>query len=430
VEQTIANYTLLRLLGRGGMGSVYEARQTALERRVAIKVLHKEFCEDTEVLKRFINEARVVNIIGHPGLVGVSEFGQTSEGAPFIVMEYVEGVTLREWIQRQAGRIPIEKVVRLSRQLASTLAAAHAKQIVHRDLKPVNIMLSADETSGELERVKILDFGIAKLGTENTSQTKSGVLMGTPAYMSPEQCRSARSAVDRSDVYALGVIMYEMVAGETPFKGGPALLMAGHLTMDPPPLSGRVPSAPPELAALIHRMLAKNPSDRPTAEEVTRSLAPNTGSLAVVTPPSDSPFLAPPSLSPNPGAETQLSKATEPAQARFAAVPIQQQRTLIFGAALAVLLLGIVGVTTVVLISGGSHRAQPANPVSDLSSPYDAGEIPDAMTDAAVSDSGIRSELPSSTPNPKKRAKTERGNSMSKGKGATAKKRGSRHSTK
>lgn len=137
VEQTIANYTLLRLLGRGGMGSVYEARQTALERRVAIKVLHKEFCEDTEVLKRFINEARVVNIIGHPGLVGVSEFGQTSEGAPFIVMEYVEGVTLREWIQRQAGRIPIEKVVRLSRQLASTLAAAHAKQIVHRDLKPV-----------------------------------------------------------------------------------------------------------------------------------------------------------------------------------------------------------------------------------------------------------------------------------------------------
>lgn len=104
---------------------------------MAIKVLHKEFCEDTEVLKRFINEARVVNIIGHPGLVGVSEFGQTSEGAPFIVMEYVEGVTLREWIQRQAGRIPIEKVVRLSRQLASTLAAAHAKQIVHRDLKPV-----------------------------------------------------------------------------------------------------------------------------------------------------------------------------------------------------------------------------------------------------------------------------------------------------
>ena len=179
VEQTIANYTLVRLLGRGGMGSVYEARQTAIERRVAIKVLHKEFCEDTEVLKRFINEARVVNIIGHPGLVGVSEFGQTNEGAPFIVMEYVEGITLREWLQRQAGRIPVEKVVRLSRQLASTLAAAHAKQIVHRDLKPVNIMLCADEASGELERVKILDFGIAKLGTENTSQTKSGVLMGT-----------------------------------------------------------------------------------------------------------------------------------------------------------------------------------------------------------------------------------------------------------
>ncbi len=209
--------------------------------------------------------------------------------------------------------------------------------------------------------------------------------------------------------------------------------MAGHLTMDPPPLSGRVPSAPTELAALIHRMLAKNPSDRPTAEEVTRSLAPNTGSLSVVTPPSDSPLLAPPLLGPSPGAETQLSQATKPAQTRFAALPIQQQRMLIFGAALAVLLLGIVGVTTVFLISGKSHSTQPASPFTDLASPYDAGGDPDARTDAAVSERGAPTELPSSIPHPKKGAKEEREDSMSKSKkrkGIAAKKRGPRHSTK
>jgi serine/threonine protein kinase len=133
-------------------------------------------------------------------------------------------------------------------------------------------MLCTEEGSGALERVKILDFGIAKLGTENVSQTKSGVLMGTPAYMSPEQCRSARSAVDRSDVYALGIMMYEMLVGETPFRGGPALLMAGHMTMDPPSLAARAPSTPPELSALIHRMLAKSPSERPSAEEVARGV--------------------------------------------------------------------------------------------------------------------------------------------------------------
>ena len=258
-------------------------------------------------------------------------------------------------------------------------------------------------------------------------------VIGTPAYMSPEQCRSARSAVDRSDVYALGVIMYEMIAGETPFRGGPALLMAGHLTMDPPPLSGRVPSTPPELAALIHRMLAKNPSDRPTAEEVTRSLAPNTGSLSVVTPPSDSPLLAPPSLSSSPGGETQLSQTARPAQTRFAALPIQQQRMLIFGAALAVLLIGIVGVTTVFLISGKSPSAHSTSSLPDLASPYHAGGDTGAMTDASVSDSGAHSGLPSVTPNPQKGAKAKRANSPSKGKkgkGAAARKRGSRHSTK
>ncbi|MFO0622731.1 MAG: serine/threonine-protein kinase [Polyangia bacterium] len=137
LDQTFGSYQIVRLLGKGGMGSVYEARHTTLERRAAIKVLHKEFCEDPEVLKRFMNEARAVNIIAHAALVSVSEFGQTKEGAPYIVMEYIDGITLREYIRRAGGHLSVDQVVRLSRQIASALAAAHAKKIVHRDLKPV-----------------------------------------------------------------------------------------------------------------------------------------------------------------------------------------------------------------------------------------------------------------------------------------------------
>ena len=349
MEQTISNYSLLRLLGRGGMGSVYEARHTTIERRAAIKILHKEFCEDPDVVKRFMNEARAVNIIGHPGLVSVSEFGQTADGAPYIVMEYIEGITLREHLQRAGGRLPAEQVVRLSRQMASTLAAAHGKQIVHRDLKPVNIMLvqgDPDGDSGEPDRVKILDFGIAKLATETASQTKSGILMGTPTYMSPEQCRSGRSAVDRSDVYALGVIMYEMLTGEPPFRGGPAVLMAAHLMQEPAPLAKLAPGTPPELCALIHRMLAKNPSDRPPATEVARCLAPLSGQL---TPPPS--LLAPAALAgaaapagpPGDEQATVLKQAAAPTAAPRPAAPVPLNRKLLGLAALLVLLLGLAG---------------------------------------------------------------------------------------
>jgi serine/threonine protein kinase len=387
VEQTIGNYTLLRLLGRGGMGSVYEARHSAIERRVAIKILHKEFCEDPEVLKRFVNEARAVNIIGHPGLVGVSEFGQTPEGAPFIVMEYIEGITLREWLTRNGGKLSVEQTMLIARQMASTLAAAHAKQIVHRDLKPVNIMLCTEEGSGTLERVKILDFGIAKLGTENVSQTKSGVLMGTPAYMSPEQCRSARSAVDRSDVYALGIMMYEMLVGETPFRGGPALLMAGHMTMDPPSLAARAPSTPPELSALIHRMLAKNPSERPSAEEVARNLSSASGSISVVAAPGSAPLRVDAGTEPL----TVLSQSSQASASLLAAVPISQRRMLVLAAAVAaVLLIGIVGVTVVLLI-GGKDQRTPARGMTDLRIPIDADAEQSALADAAVTDSSVQS---------------------------------------
>lgn len=248
-------------------------------------------------------------------------------------------------------------------------------------------MLCTEEGSGALERVKILDFGIAKLGTENVSQTKSGVLMGTPAYMSPEQCRSARSAVDRSDVYALGIMMYEMLVGETPFRGGPALLMAGHMTMDPPSLAARAPSTPPELSALIHRMLAKNPSERPSAEEVARNLSSASGSISVVAAPGSAPLRVDAGTEPL----TVLSQSSQARASLLAAVPISQRRMLVLAAAVAaVLLVGIVGVTVVLLI-GGKDQRTPARGMTDLRMPIDADAEQSALADAAVTDSSVQS---------------------------------------
>ena len=204
IEQCVDNYVLLRFLGRGSMGAVYEARHRQIERRVAIKVLRRELADDPEILQRFTNEARIVNIIGHAGLVSISEQGQTRDGGRYIVMEYVDGITLRDYLAARGGQLPVPDVLRLVRQVASTLAAAHAKQIVHRDLKPANIMLVRESDDSEVsqvgdpslaaalptpppeglpeqlpEKIKILDFGIAKSGLDGIGQTRTGAVMGT-----------------------------------------------------------------------------------------------------------------------------------------------------------------------------------------------------------------------------------------------------------
>ncbi|MBL8632672.1 MAG: serine/threonine protein kinase [Myxococcales bacterium] len=239
------------------------------------------------------------------------------------------------------------------------------------ELQPVNVMVVTDESSGQQDLVKVLDFGIAKLSAESTSQTKSGVLMGTPTYMSPEQCRSGRNAVDRSDVYALGIIMYEMLAGATPFRGGPAALMIAHQTQDPAPLASKAPHVSAELCALIHRMLAKSPAERPTASEVVRSLSPQSGQMSQIS--QSHPLI---SSSIQAVAFQDLPTAiqgTNPASASLlGSIPRQRRGTLIGTAAALVLILGLGGLFVLLTMTGKGSGVS----TSDLGMRKDAVIVP------------------------------------------------------
>lgn len=277
-NQKIGAYSIVRLLGAGGMGQVYEGVHDQIRRRAAIKVLHRRYAHNKLIVQRFINEARAVNIVQHQSLVNIYEFGQTPDGSAYIVMEYLDGDTLRQRLERNGGRLPAEVAVRLCRQMASALAAAHAKGIIHRDLKPVNIMIVADPEAAGGERAKILDFGLAKViqpdAADGGGLTGTGTILGTPAYMAPEQCRSARDVDDKSDVYSLGIILYEMLSSDIPFDSETdAELLSMHMYQDPPRLIDKVPNLHPDLAALVHRMLAKSQADRPSACEVAAELA-------------------------------------------------------------------------------------------------------------------------------------------------------------
>ena len=276
--ERIGPYRIVRLLGKGGMGAVYEGVHEAIERRVAIKVLHAELARRQDIATRFFNEARAVNRIEHPGLVQISDYGQLPDGMAYIVMEFLKGETLGQRIKRVGGRLPPGDVVRLGRQVASALAAAHDKDIVHRDLKPDNIMIvpNSDVPGGELS--KVLDFGIAKVaeaqGGDSEAHTRADALLGTPRYMSPEQCRGGGHTDSKSDVYSLGVIFYELLAGAPPFAGSShGELIVQHMMQPPPPLAERVdPSTSPALVQLVMRMLLKEKDARPTMKQVVGEL--------------------------------------------------------------------------------------------------------------------------------------------------------------
>ena len=277
IGQQIGQYRITAKIGEGGMGAVFEAVDETIGKRVAIKVLHKEHAKNQQIASRFVNEARAINVVDHQGLVQVSAFGQLPDGTAYIVMELLKGETLNARM-KAAGRMPVMDALRLIKQLASALAAAHAKEIIHRDLKPDNIMIVKDSEMPGGERTKLLDFGIAKLKQEyqgggDQVMTRAGVMMGTPLYMSPEQCRNASDVDDKADVYSLGVIFYRMLAGKPPFQApGTGELMAMHIYVQPPQIREIDPTLPEALAQLVHRMLGKKREERPSMAQVAAEL--------------------------------------------------------------------------------------------------------------------------------------------------------------
>ena len=326
IGQQIGPYRVLGKIGEGGMGAVYEAEDAGIGKHVAIKVLHKDHAKNSQIAARFINEARAINAVDHPGLVQVLSSDRLPDGTAYIVMELLKGETLNARLKAQGGRIPMQSAIQLGRQIASALAAAHSKSIVHRDLKPDNIMIVADSAFPTGERAKLLDFGIAKLKLEYQGQgdqvmTRAGVMMGTPLYMAPEQCRNASDVDEKADVYSLGVMLYRMLAGRPPFNApGTGELMAMHIYMQPPPLGEADRSLPDPLVKLVHRMLAKNRTERPSmaevAKELERSGATATGVVQAVPAPTSQPALSvnesatvvSDSVPPIPAAQTRKSR--------------------------------------------------------------------------------------------------------------------------
>lgn len=281
MEASIGPYRLLRKISRGGMGSVYEAIHSTIERRVAIKVLDVSASRGGDMGTRFLNEARAVNRVNDPGLVQMFDHGQLRDGTAYIVMEFLEGETLSRRLRRLGRRMPIQDILRLLQQTAETLRATHDKGIIHRDLKPDNIMIVRDPAVAGGERTKILDFGIAKLResvpTKGTN-THKDLLMGTPSYMSPEQCKGAGGVDEKTDVYSLGVVLYRALAGRPPFVAvGAGDTMAQHIYQEPPALSEQAAWLPANLTGLVHRMLRKDKDQRPSMTEVATEL----GQLAV-----------------------------------------------------------------------------------------------------------------------------------------------------
>ena len=281
IGETINNYRVSELLGEGGMGAVYLAEHPFMGRKAAIKVLRREFAEDRGLVERFMNEARAANAIRHPNIIDIIDVGRMPSGIPYLMMEFLEGESLAHRLLR--GSVPVPEVIDIVLQMTSALAAAHSKGIVHRDLKPDNLFLVPDDAAPGGIRVKVLDFGIAKLRDDlsgGMAKTQAGALMGTPPYMSPEQCRGITDQIDhRTDVYALGIILYEMLCGAPPFVSeGWGEVVLAHLTKPPPSPRSRNAAIPETLEVLIMKALAKNPDERfSTAIEMRSALRAMTG---------------------------------------------------------------------------------------------------------------------------------------------------------
>ena len=268
-------YRVGDILGKGGMGAVYEAVNIRIDKRFAIKVLSPEAVENSDVVKRFRREAMIASDLGHPHIVYIVDFNETEDGISYIVMEHLEGDDLADLLDRK-GALSVTRAATIACQVCSALQAVHEKKVIHRDLKPANIFLCANEEGQDF--IKVLDFGISKIiGTKGvtTLTTKDNVLLGTPHFMSPEQIGGNNKAIGPwTDIFALGTILYQMVSGRPAFDAdtllGLIFKVANH---DPPPPSSLKSNIPPEFDAVVARAMAKDPRARYTSmKELAMSL--------------------------------------------------------------------------------------------------------------------------------------------------------------
>jgi serine/threonine-protein kinase len=286
-------YFVRRLCGEGGMGRVYEAEHTDIGKRVALKILHPAYSQTPDLVERLRREARAASKISHPNVVDVTDSGTTPDGAFFFVMEYLEGIELGEMIFKE-GKLPLARALHIGGQICRALQAAHQVSVIHRDLKPENVLILSRD--GQKDFVKVLDFGIAKSGTDGDDEdekgdgkgdgkslrrlTHPGMTMGTPEYMAPEQA-AGRPADARSDVYAAGGLLYEMLSGKPPYEGANFMeILHKKANTSPVPLSTLREDIPPSLDALIMRTLSKDPASRPQSMEELGRLLLDVGGMA------------------------------------------------------------------------------------------------------------------------------------------------------
>ncbi|HVZ72318.1 MAG TPA: serine/threonine-protein kinase [Polyangia bacterium] len=393
----VGNYKLVRQLGAGGMGVVYAAEHELMGKKAAVKLLLPELSANQEIVGRFFNEAKAATRIQHPGIVDVYDFGYHASGHAYIVMEFLQGEALTSLLKKG---LPFARVIDIGWQLSSALGAAHKRGIVHRDVKPDNIFVVPDPATPTGDRVKVLDFGIAKLSSDdNTSmKTRTGTVMGTPVYMSPEQCRGSGEIDHRSDIYAMGCIMYEMACGQPPFvRNGFGELITAHIIEEPDALSTKNPSVPPAYEAIVMKCLEKDPAARfqhtseieaalssvnPDSANVTR--IPGLGRAGVSTGRSNRSNRSLPNNTSRAAEAYQVTKTTVAGEVDELAAPAGGSKKKI---GIAVGAVVVVAGVAIALLGGGKKEA-PAAPAAAAPAPAKAPELETVKLEVTSTPSG------------------------------------------
>lgn len=403
-------YEIVRLLGEGGMGAVYEGRNVLISRRVAIKVLHASLTGAEDVVKRFEREAQAAGRIGSDHILEVLDLGTLPSGDRYMVLEFLDGETVSERITRR-GTLTAGEVAPLIKQALSGLSAAHQAGIIHRDLKPDNLFI-LKEKAGRTDFVKIIDFGISKFGalTGDLSMTSTGAVMGTPYYMSPEQAKGAGGVSHQSDIYSMGVIAYEALTGKVPFDGTTFNdLMFKIVLSELPPLTERAPGVDAKFARIVEKAMAKDLSVRyqsadefiaaleawaPSASTVVRGSAPH----AYSTGHSEAP--PPPGGAKTGAAGTDTAWTNSDNESVAASLPVKKTSKMVYVGAAAGLLLVAGGAFAMM---GGSGEAAESNEED----PTAVGVVQDDAAEAAESPVAPEPEKASEKPTPEAKAPAE-----------------------